>query len=592
MGIKHGEYLRRAREIEASLDGSETPLAVLSSFTVDFLKPYLTVCGADEGLPIRPWCGPFGQLEQQVLDDQSALWQARPRCIWIMLRLEDVLPRCVEDYHSWKTPEATERLAAVADRVAALARELRQRTDAPLFALNLHCPRLFAVDPFDASNPNGLGHLLAAENRRLAAALGELADAYLLDYERLVAEREGGPWTDPRLWYMARIGVAASHQAYLARAMIRASAAVLRAPAKCLVLDLDNTLWGGVLGDDGPEGIAVGDDYPGNVFKDFQATLLGYYHKGFLLAIASKNDQQLVTETLETHPEMLLKADHFSVVKASFGAKAEALQQIAAELNIGVDALVFVDDNPLERAQIRQALPSVRVVELPTDPMGYRAALLATVDLDRARFSAEDRKRSEMYQAEGLRRKFRQATQTVEQFLASLEMVAEVGLAGGQTLERIHQLIGKTNQFNLTTRRHTLEQVRAMMGSPDHRVAWLRLKDRFSDMGLVCVGIIARAADDTWEIDTLLMSCRVMGRGVEVAFLAYLAELARSEQAARLRGVYQQTRKNKPVVAFYPDHGFEPLAADQDAPSTYAKEITPDGFSWPETIRRVDATES
>ena len=592
MAMKHGDYLRRAREIEASFDGSELPFAVLSSFTVDFLKPYLTVCAMDQGLPISPWCGPFGQFEQLVLDDASPLWSSRPCCIWIMLRLEDVEPRLPEEFHNWDTEEVKRHLTAFSDRLVSIAGQVRQRSEAPLFALSLHCPQLFTVDPFDASNPDGLGHLINDENRRLASSFGEIADTYLVDYGGLVADRDGGPWTDPKFWYMARIGVATSHQPYLARAMVRTSAAVLRAPAKCLVLDLDNTLWSGVLGDDGPEGIIMGDDYPGNVFKDFQAALLGYHNKGFLLAIASKNDQDLVLETLDSHPEMLLKTRHFSAIKCSFGAKAQALQEIAEELNIGVDSLVFIDDNPLERAQIQRALPGVRVVELPTDPLGYRAALRNTVDLDRARFSGEDHKRSEMYQAEGQRRKFRQTTTSLEEFLESLEMVAEVGLAGGRTMERIHQLIGKTNQFNLTTRRHTLERLRGFMDSPDHEVAWLRLRDRFSDMGLVCVGIVGKDTDETWQIDTLLMSCRVMGREVETAFLAYLSELARRGGARKLRGAYLSTRKNKPVASFYPDHGFEEIERSEGSGQIYEKRITPAGFCWPEIIKRVDITES
>jgi FkbH-like protein len=261
------------------------------------------------------------------------------------------------------------------------------------------------------------------------------------------------------------------------------------------------------------------------------------------------------------------------------------LRAIAGQLNIGLDALVLIDDNPVERAAVRAELPMVHVLELPNDPLGYLPALAELAVLDRPRLLAEDRQRAEMYQSESLRKQVEEQATSVEEFLTRLEMTAEVGQCDAHTIERIHQLIQKTNQFNLTTRRHNIDDIRRFARSRDAAVAWLRLADRYGDLGLVCVGIVYRLDGDTWVIDTLLMSCRVMGRRVEDAFLSYLAELARAGGARRLRGIFRRTAKNAPVLEFYSQHGFADLGGQDER--HYEAELADGAFAWPEAIRRA-----
>ncbi len=567
---KPAEYIRAAREIEAAKRENVATLAVLSTFTAELLRPFLVVEADRLDCPLRPWFGPFGQLEQLILDDRSDLWRQATDVLWIAVRLEDVDRHLIHESTAIG-PEATrQRLDAMRQRVVGLARNARSRNRASVLVSNWFPDALHNLNVFDASDPEGFGHLVAEANRQLARDLSEIPDAHVFDYAGVVAGSGAIAWSDRRLWYMARSVSSSENLAPLARSLARAVRALLRPAAKCLVLDLDNTLWGGVLGDDGAAGIKLGDDYPGNVFKDFQAALLGLRRRGLLLAIASKNDEQTVLDMLDSHPEMLLRREHFAAICANWGAKPESLRKIAQQLNIGLDSLVFVDDNPVERAAVRTELPMVHVVELPAEPLGYLAALGDMAVLDQPRLSAEDRARPEMYRSETLRQQVAQQAGNVEDFLRELEMVAQVGRAGPKTLERIHQLIQKTNQFNLTTRRHNIDDLRRLAESPDAAVAWLRLADRYGDLGLVCVGIIERLDEKCWVIDTLLMSCRVMGRKVEDAFLSYLAELARSGGARRLRGVLRPTAKNAPVKNFYPEHGFTELATDGDERSYLA----------------------
>ncbi|MGD9722104.1 MAG: HAD-IIIC family phosphatase [Pirellulales bacterium] len=584
---KPAEYLQAARALESAGAAPRT-LGVVSTFTAELLRPYLVVESHRLDCPVRPWFGPFGQLEQLVLAADSPLWQQSPAVLWIAARLDDVDRHLVHESAAIG-PEATRaRLDAIRARLVNLARAAREQHRAEVLVSNLALEAAHDLNVFDANDPEGFVHLVAECNRQLARDLAQVPGATVLDYAGTVRDRGASRWSDPKLWYMARSGCSSENMAALAKNVARCVAALLRPAAKCLVLDLDNTLWGGVLGDDGPEGIKLGDDYPGNVFKDFQAALLGLRRRGLLLAIVSKNDESTVLEVLDSHPEMLLKREHFAAIVANWEPKPAGLRTIAQTLNIGLDSLVFVDDNPVERAAVRAELPMVHVVELPADPLGYLPALREVAVLDRPRVLDEDRQRADMYQSETQRKQIEQQATSVEEFLDNLQMEAQVGLCDATTLERIHQLIQKTNQFNLTTRRHHLDDVRRLAAAPDAAVAWLRLRDRYGDLGLVCVGIVSRLDERTWVIDTLLMSCRVMGRHVEDAFLSYLAELARQGGAHVLRGVFRPTPKNTPVKNFYPQHGFTEIGGEGEL--SYEARLQAEAFAWPSVIQRVAGT--
>jgi FkbH-like protein len=535
------------------------------------------------GLPVSPWIGPIGQLEQQVCDEGSALWQHQPAFVWLALRLEDVHRYLAEEAETLGPARTAERIAACRLRLVALAKGIRSRSQASVLVSNFGSPALVA-NLFSAGDADGLGHLVAAENRELARDLAEISGAHVLDYAGLVGELGRPRFYDLRLGYLARAAASAEGHRTLSRSVARAAAALSRPPAKCLVLDLDHTLWGGVLGEDGPLGVEVGEDHPGNVYKDRQAWVLSQRSRGVLLAVASKNDEGDVRAAL-ARKDMLLHAEHFSCIEAGWDPKARMLERIAERLRIGLDALVFVDDDPVERAHVRAALPLVHVVELPSEPADWLSALGEVEVLDRPRVLDEDRHRAAAVHADTRRAADRASVATVAEFLAGLEMVAEVGLAGPQTLPRIHQLVHKTNQFNLTARRHSLETLTSLAAAPDARVAWLRLRDRFGDMGLVCAGVLRQREAATWEIDTLLMSCRVMGRQIDDALLAYLCELVLAAGGCRLWGVLQKTAKNQPVLAFYPDRGFR-ARSQPSAESVFEKTLTATDCAWPSVVLR------
>lgn len=589
--MSYQDTLKHAREIE---QGWETPpgkLAVLASFTANFLEPFLVSQADQHGLALKPWFGPFNQFEQVVLDPSSPLFDETTTAIWVSLRLEDVDRHLVTDFPTLNHEEKQARLGQVVSRLADIIRAIRKQSVVPVLVSNLTVMDQEGVSRFDASDPDGLTTHLAVANKQLAKMVSEEKDVTLFDFGGCVAEVGRQQWRDDRMWYMARTPFSQVAQQLLASRLVQTLAALLHPSAKVIVVDLDNTLWGGVLGEDGPGGIKLGDDYPGSIYKDVQALLLGLKRKGFLLAIASKNNEDIVLEVLRDHPEMLLREDDFTAILANWDPKPVNVRQLAETLNLGLDSFVFIDDNPVERAAMRSELPMVQVVELPKDPIGYREAILALPSLDKPRVLSEDLAKTAMYQQEVKRKTFQQTSgDGLEDFLAGLEMRAEVGLLNETTAERVHQLIGKTNQFNLTTRRHTLQQVQEFAQSKSSAVAWLRLRDRFGDMGLVVVGIVKLVDQGIAEIDTFLMSCRVMGRKVEDAFLAYLVEQAKHLGAKQVRGIFVQTAKNKPVESFYRERGFVEESRPSEATVTYLCDIDSTSISWPPTIERLDHT--
>ena len=569
------EILSRARQIDRLPD--RLPTHVLASFSAEFVMPYLKVEAHALGVPLDVTVGPFNQFEQEVDNAGSPLWTRENRAVLLLLRPEDVDPDAIA---SLDPGPRLERLAA---RLEALLGALRAKTRATLFVANAAAPATVQ----DAA-PSPLADALSEYNRSLRRVTSAVPDCHLFDFAATVAALGHDRSTDLRMWYLAHMPFTQEGAAFLGRRLARRIASVFVPRAKCVVLDLDDTLWGGVIGDDGIAGIQIGDDYPGSAFKEFQRRLSALTHKGVLLAIVSKNYEAVVRELFEKHPEMVLRWQDFSAHRINWSSKVENIREIARELNIGRDSLVFLDNDPLECATVQRELPEVHTVCLGRDPLKFTQLLDDIPVLDRSTVTAEDRARVGMMRENVLRREQERATASPEEFLHSLEMVATVSTCDATNLARIGQLVGKTNQFNLTTRRRSSEEIRALAESPDAFVGCLRLADIYGDSGLVCVGILTRLAEDpgSWCIDTFLMSCRVMNRGTEDAFLAFLAEAARHKRATRLIGEFILSPKNEIVRDFYPSHGFVAIAAFARA-ERYSYDLAQGELSWPDQIARL-----
>jgi FkbH-like protein len=370
---------------------------------------------------------------------------------------------------------------------------------------------------------------------------------------------------------------------HLSREWLRYIAPITGKIAKVLAVDLDNTLWGGVIGEDGINGIQLGAEYPGAVYQAVQRALLDLTRRGILLAICSKNNPEDAKQALEKHPGMLLRAEHFSATRISWNDKAQGLREIAAELNVGIDSVAFLDDNPVEREQIRASLPEVIVIELPKDAFNYAAAIRDHPAFQRVALSSEDLQRTQAYTEQRERAKAEQSFQSKEDFFRFLEQEACIEPVSSQTLARVAQLTQKTNQFNVTTRRYGEAEIAALAGQPNAQVLSIRVRDRFGDHGLVGVAI-TRDDGDSCDIDTFLLSCRVIGRSVESALLAHLAESAKSRGRTRLTGWFLPTKKNAPAKDFYSQHGFA-LAKNNGTGSLWTFDLAQNTIAAPKWIK-------
>ncbi|HEY0674212.1 MAG TPA: HAD-IIIC family phosphatase [Longimicrobiales bacterium] len=580
------EYARLARELK--LAGPQAHLravrlGVLSSCTLQFLEPSLVVEGARRDLQLSVQFGPFGQFEQLLANAESDLFAFQPEVLLLFMRPEDLYPDFAYRFYTGDDMRAL--LRSTVERLVNCARLFRQFSSAPVLVGNFATPPSSPLGPFAANVDDSVAYLLAEANRTLRAELSAVADATVWDYAGVVRDAGAESWTDPRLWALARVPVASDRQPILARHLARTLAGLFATPAKCLVLDLDNTLWGGVIGDDGLEGIQLGDDYPGVAFKNFQRAVLGLADRGILLAIVSKNYPEVVEQALREHPEMLIRPEHIAAMRVNWSAKSQNLLEIARELNIGVDALVHFDDNPMERAEIAANAPAVRLIDVPTDPLGYVRALSDCGFFDTRSVSQEDRQRVEMYRTERARDEVRAKSGSVEAFLDDLAMVAEVGAVDSANLGRVAQLLGKTNQFNLTTRRHSQSEISRMSTQSDYTAIYVRLRDRFGDLGLIAVGLIAYQGDEA-VIDSFVMSCRAMGRQAENALAWALADAARQRGCSTLIGDYIPTPRNGIVADLYPSLGFSALGPLENGGQRFALDLSETTLEWPSVIRQ------
>jgi FkbH-like protein len=527
--------------------------AILRSFTIEPIVPVLKACGLASSIDLTVHTGEFNAYSQELLDSNSPLYAFHPETVVLAVQTRDIAPEL------WKTSVGADVVDRVSHQFAGLVRAFRARTHANLVIHSLEMPPVAAQGVSESQLPENQAWAVESINRNLRGLTGEFRGVYILDYDMLVARRGREHWGDARKWLTVRLPIAAANLVPMAREWMRFLAPLTGRVAKVVAVDLDNTLWGGVIGEDGMAGIQLGPEYPGAAYQALQQALLDLTGRGILLVIASKNNLADAMESLTNHPGMLLRPEHFAAMRIDWNEKSQNLREIAAELNLGLDTIAFLDDNPVERQRVREEIPEAMVVELPNDPMAYATAVRDFPAFERLAISEEDRQRTQYYAADRQRAALEQTTGSREDFYRSLEQEAEIASVNALTLARVAQLTQKTNQFNLTTKRYSEQQIEDLAKRHDWQVLAIKVRDRYADNGLVGIAI-THDHGEVCEIDTFLLSCRVIGRTVETALLAYLADEARERGLRRLEGWFLPTKKNAPARDFYREHGFRLLA--------------------------------
>jgi FkbH-like protein len=424
-------------------------------------------------------------------------------------------------------------------------------------------------------------HTVAHANKHLRLRLSLRAHTFLFPLADVVAQVGRNHAFNWRTHYRGHVTWSDSLMTEVAQRYVGFALAAIGRATKCIVLDLDNTLWGGVLGEDGSGGIALGPQWPGSEFVDFQRELLDLQRQGILLAVCSKNNEEEALAVLREHPSMLIRESQLATYRINWEDKATNIRAIARELNIGLDHMLLIDDSPHERAWIRQEIPELRTPEIPVDPSMYATWVGSLPSLIVLQQTAEDSQRTQQYQESRDREAYRGSVDSVETFLRGLGLRVDIVPVDGGSLARVVQLLAKTNQFNLTTRRHDEPTIRRRASSGEWLVYTMRVADRFGDFGLTAVAIVA-PCPDVWHVESFLMSCRVIGKSVETALLARIAQDARAAGATTLTAEFIDSGRNQVASTFLASHGFT-AAPD----GRWTRSLEAPGPAWPAWIETV-----
>ncbi len=586
--LKYNEILTIINSPECGNSNcDEVRIALLSNATLDNVTNYLRYFCHTHRIKATIYQGAYDNVLQEVMDSESGLYAFDPDVIIVVVKKELLAENLVQGFLALSQQETEAEVSRILGYFNTIFSSIRKNTDAVVLFHN------FEPEPWPALGILDYQHKDRQVNtvRRLNLDLVDLAEQYIgvyvVDIEHLQHIIGYSSFTDGRYWHMARAPYTRAAAELIAFEYTKFIKALKGKNKKCLVLDCDNTLWKGVLGEEGVGGIGLGNTAPGSFYVEFQKTILELYHRGIMLAICSKNNEDDVQEVLQDHPDMILRREHFQALKVNWNNKVDNIREIAEALNIGTDSLVFVDDSSFEIDMVKKFLPEVEAIVLPSDPSAFSAVLLSPGLFDSLSFSDEDRKRNDMYCADNQRKEAATspAFDDLEAYYRYLEMDITIKDGDGFSIPRIAQMTQKTNQFNLTTQRYSEKDIESFCSGENSSVRCLSLRDRFGEMGIVGIAII-NFSNGSCRIDTLLLSCRALGRGVEDVLLKDCERLARKEGCKRLTGVYRPTQKNEQVRDFYEKRGFS-FQEEKESARYYVHSPEEKSLSCPDYFRSV-----
>lgn len=562
-------------------------ISVLRNITVEPIEPYLKYLASQMGYHADVRFGGYDNVYQESMAGHDHLLAPDIDVVLIFTKLETL---------SWSLARgfaglSREQIQEEKDRLEGYFRDvlsgIRAQSQAMILWHGFEMPEYASMGIWDVQSSDGQTDVILDLNRSLKKSLAEYHNAYFLDMNQCLSRLGHERYYDLRYWQIARAPYTREALAEIAGEEFKFIRALKGRNRKCLVLDCDNVLWGGIIGEDGLAGIKLGRTHPGSAYHEFQQEIVNLYHRGVILALCSKNNAADVWEVFQKHPDMVLKEEHIAAAQINWQDKVTNLRQIASDLNIGLDSFVFVDDSGFEVELVRSELPEVEVVHLsPDKAINFRHELMSGGWFDTLSITDEDRARGEMYKADVSRKKIRAESLDLQDYYASLELVAEIRFAEEFTIPRIAQLTQKTNQFNLTTRRYSDADIRSLVADANADVLNLRLKDRFGNLGLVGVCIL-KYQGDAALFDTFLFSCRALGRRAEELLLGHSLLLAKSRDRRVARGFYIPTKKNEQTRGFYSSHGFVDVDAQEGGQVTFELDLEKYELRQPDFYRDV-----
>lgn len=558
-------------------DFKKCKIGIFRSFTLEPMVPFLKVSFLKRKIEAEILLGGFNSINQDLIEPKE--WIKDLDFLFVFYRLEDFsldFPYKINNMSIEEKENEINRIKEILNNWMDLSIKI---VKCPIFFSNFDFPDYVSSEFYDSQDTKGLSYLINRLNSEILEA-AKSRKIYILDLFKQQLKCGLKDYYDKRMYYISKYPFSQKATLLISNYISRFLKTFLLPQKKVLVLDLDNTLWGGIIGEDGIKGIKLGPEYPGIAYMDFQKKLLNLYQNGILLAISSKNNYEDVMEVFKNHPYMVLKEENFVAMKINWDEKENHIKEISRILNLGTDSFVFIDDSEYECERIKKTIPEVTVYNMPKDPLEISSFFEEIEDFDFVNLSEEDRKRGKMYREEAKREELRISSATIEDFYYSLKMKLQIGKVTPDNFQRISQLTQRTNQFNLTTKRYTEEDIKNFYENENYRLYWARLLDNFGDYGIIATAIILKE-DDSFIVDTFLLSCRAIQRTVETAFLAYILKKAKEEGIKKIKGKIIYTKKNIPARDFYKRHNFIKVGQKENEEEWFA-EIKNINLDYPE----------
>ena len=556
---KLSSYLNKSKLISNANYEKKIRMAILGGFTLNGLEETMRVKCDEKKIQCTTYVSGYNQYNQEILDEKSQLYKFVPDITFLIIDSRNVFGELFFNPYSISAEERKRFIQNKSDEIINLAKTLVKKSNSKLILSNFSIPSYSPIGINETQEEFGLHDMIRSLNQNIKIGLRLESKIFIYDLNSFVTKFGENNVFNYKQFFYGDIRISLDYIPHLAQELVGYIMAVLGLIKKCIVLDLDNTLWGGIIGEDGFEGIKLGDDPIGRSYVEFQYNLLALNQRGILLAINSKNNFDDAIQVIKEHPNMILKEDNFACVRINWNDKVANMKEISSELNIGLDSMVFIDDDPVNIEYVRSNLPEIESIQMSADDCHNNSKHLKSMSalFPVLKITDEDKARNKMYLAQKKRTEFKTQVGNLEDFLKQLDISVNIKIADDFTIPRISQLTLKTNQFNLTTRRYQEEDIRKFSQDSEKIVGCAQIEDKFGDNGITGAYIINKDNELQWTIDTFLLSCRVIGRGVEDGILSHIIEKARRDGISQVRGEYIKTKKNQPAEIFFADFGFK-----------------------------------
>jgi len=554
---KLSEYIIESKKVDSSDFESKIKIALLGSFTLDGLNETIKVKCSELKVGCDTFYGGYNRYNEEILNSKSKLYSFSPDVCFLILDTRNILGDLFYNPYNLSADKRREFIQNKINELNNLIKSFKEKSNSKLVISNFIIPTYSPYGIFETKTDYGLQEMVFDLNHKLNNICRDENSIYVYDINGFVSKHGEDNVFDFQQYFFGDVKISLGYIPILANDLLGYIKPILGLNKKCIVLDLDNTLWGGIVGEDGFNKIKLGPQPPGNTYIEFQKYLLSLHERGIILAVNSKNNLEDAIQVIKKHPNMILREKHFGCLKINWNDKATNLKEIAQELNIGLDSMVFIDDDQVNRDFVRETLPEVLTIELPKDPSLYVSTLTELNDFHVIKITEEDKQRGKMYTEQRMRVKSEKNSTSFEEYLKQLNIKIHIKKADEFTIPRISQLTLKTNQFNLTTKRYQEEDIKNFSKDKKKIVGCAQIEDKFGDNGITSVFIVKKDNEEEWIIDTFLLSCRVIGRGVEEGILDHIINEAKKNNVKRIIGNFIPTKKNKPSESFLPNFGFE-----------------------------------